>query len=110
MEYLFYLIVALVALGLGYWLRKQQALSRVNSAEAKADNIVTTAKTKEKQILLEAEEKALKVIQETKQEAARGRQEINEAKTKLEKRENLFSQKLLELQEKQQALYEKVNK
>jgi ribonuclease Y len=108
------LVIGLVALFLGlligYWIRKQKALSEVNSAETKAEKILTEAKTKEKQIALEAQEKTLKLIEETKKQEEATRREMNKSKERLEERENLFSQKLLELQDKQQGLYDKLTK
>lgn len=110
MQYL--ISIAFLATGLlfGYWFRKQKALSEVNSSEAKAEKILNDAKTKEKQILIEAQEKALKTLEDTKHEIDLNKKELVQAKEKLEKRENLFSQKLLELQDKQQGVYDKLNK
>lgn len=104
--------IAFLATGLlfGYWFRKQKALSEVNSSEIKAEKILNDAKTKEKQILIEAQEKALKTLEDTKHEIDLNKKELVQAKEKLEKRENLFSQKLLELQDKQQGVYDKLNK
>ncbi len=113
MNYLLSLLsVVALFLGLliGYWIRKQKALSEVNSAEAKAEKILTEAKTKEKQIILEAQEKTLKLLEQTKQQEEANRKEINKSKERLEQRENLFSQKLLDLQDKQQDLYDKLTK
>jgi len=104
-------VVALfLGLFIGYWIRKQKALSEVNSAETKAEKILTEARTKEKQIVLEAQEKTLKLIEETKKQEEATRKEMNKSKERLEERENLFSQKLLELQDKQQGLYDKLTK
>ncbi len=109
-----YLLIAIACLpaGLffGYWLRKQKALSEINSSEAKADKILADAKSKERQIIIEAQEKSLKILEETKKDIEENKKELQQSKQKLEKRENLFSQKLLELQDKQQALYDKINK
>jgi len=110
MTYLISVVALVLGLFTGYWIRKQKALSEVNSAEARAEKILTEAKTKEKQVILETQEKSLKIIEETKRQAEFDRKELNRSKEKLEKRENLFSQKLLELQEKQQALYDKLSK
>lgn len=112
---MFYAVLAsVVALALGvyfgYWIRKQKGLAEINSSEAKAEKIINEAKSHEKQILLEAQERSLKVIESAKKEIENERKEIGKTKVKLEQRENLFSQKLLELQEKQQALYDKINK
>lgn len=109
-QYIAYAVIAIAAFAIGYWIRKQKALSEINSAEGKAEKILTEAKTKEKQILLDAQERSLKIIEDIKKEINLERKEVEKAKAKLEDRENLFSQKLLELQEKQQALYDKVAK
>lgn len=109
-----YLLLAVLssAFGItfGYWLRKQKALSEINSSEAKADKIITDAKSKETQILLDAQAKSLQVLADTKKEIDLSKSELAQTREKLEQRENLFSQKLLELQDKQQSLYDKINK
>lgn len=110
LNYIIYALILLTGLGLGYWIRKQKALSEINSAESKAEKILGAARTKEKQLLLAAQERSIKVMEDAKIEMNKNREEINEAKAKLEKKENLFSQKLLDLQDKQSALYEKVNR
>lgn len=102
------LIGGAIGVGAGYYLRKQRALAETNSAEAKADHIITEAKAKQKQLLLEAQETALKTIEEAKAEERRRRTETTDLQKRLEERETTFSQKLLELQDKQQALYDKV--
>ncbi|PIR94937.1 ribonuclease Y [Candidatus Falkowbacteria bacterium CG10_big_fil_rev_8_21_14_0_10_37_6] len=104
------LLVVVLSVGLitGYYFRKQKALSEINSAEAKADKIISDAKAKEKELSIKAQEKALAIIDEAKKEEGKRYREINELQKRLEKRETTFSQKLLELQDKQQKLYDKV--
>lgn len=109
-EFIVALVIgATIGAGIGYYLRKQRALAEINSAEAKADNIIKEAKAKYKETTLEAQEKALKIIEDAKAEETRRRSETNNLQKRLEDRENTFSQKLLELQDKQQALYDKVS-
>jgi ribonuclease Y len=110
MQYLIFAVLAIGGFFVGYWARKQRAINQVNSAEARAEKILADTKTKENQLLLEAQNKALKIIEESKKEEERRRREIDGLQSRLEQRETTFSQKLLELQEKQQQLYEKVNK
>jgi len=110
MSYVIYLALAAVGFFAGYWLRKQRADSKMKGAELKAEKVISDAKSKYSELLLEAQNKALKIIEEAKTENAKGRQEISNLQSRLEKRETVFSQKLLELQEKQQQLYDKVNK
>lgn len=111
---MYYVIIAILALVggffVGYWIRKKRGLLEVSSAEAKAEKILTETKAKQKELLLAAQDKALKIIEGAKKEDDKRRQEINSLQVRLEKRETIFSQKLLELQEKQQQLYDKVNK
>ncbi len=108
MPYLISAVLAVAGFAIGYWLRKQRALSEANSAEQRAEKVVIEAKSKEKQIILEAQDKALNIIEQAKKETAERHQETVKLQDRLEQRENTFSQKLLELQDKQQALYDKV--
>ncbi|MBU4257212.1 ribonuclease Y [Patescibacteria group bacterium] len=110
MQYIIYGILAAGGFFIGYLARKQLALTQINSAEAKAKKILTDTKAKQQELLLEARDKALKIIDEAKQEDGKRRQETNNLQARLEKRETAFSQKLLELQDRQQQLYDKVGK
>ncbi|MEA3398810.1 MAG: ribonuclease Y [Patescibacteria group bacterium] len=111
MEYILYAILAAAGgFFIGYWLRKKRASAKIQSAETKAEKIISDVKAKQSEILLKAQEKALRIIDDAKQEERKRRQEINNFQSRLEKRETTFSQKLLELQDKQQKLYDKIGK
>lgn len=110
MQYIIYGILAAGGFFIGYLARKQLALTQINSAEAKAKKILIDTKAKQQELLLEARDKALKIIDEAKQEDEKRRREISNLQVRLEKRETAFSQKLLELQDRQQQLYDKVGK
>lgn len=110
MEYLLSVILAIVGFFIGYYIHKNQIKGKAHNAETKAEKILVEAKTKQNEMLISAQEKALKIIEESKKDEERRRQEINNLQSRLEKRETSFSQKLLELQEKQQTLYDKVSK
>jgi len=110
MEYIIYVVLAVGGFFIGWWVRKQRALTQVSSAETKAQKILAETKAKQKELLLQAQDKALKIIEEAKAEDARRRKDIKNLQDRLEKRETAFSQKLLELQDKQQQLYDKVSK
>ncbi len=98
-----------LALGIavGYWYRKQVALRTQDSAEAKANQIINEAKTKQQEMVLAAKDKAIKMMEESKREETERRQELVQSQRRLEKRENMFDQKLLELENKQQHLQNK---
>ncbi len=112
MEYLNYALYLVLAAGgffIGYIYYKKTAEVKISSAKNRADKIVGDAKLKEKELLLQAQDKALKIIDESKKEEASRRNDIHQLQKRLEQRENSFSQKLIDLQEKQQKLYDKVN-
>ena len=102
-------IIAGLALGAisGYVIRKKVAQTEANSVESKMHVMIEEAKSKEREILLQAKDKAIAVIDEAKKEEATRRQESKEQQLRLEKRENLFDQKLLELESKQNKILEK---
>jgi ribonuclease Y len=110
MIYVVYVILAVLGFALGFWYQKVRVTSKITSAEVKAEKLISDAKAKQSEILLAAQEKSLKIIEEAKKEEERRRQEIKGLQNRLEKRETVFSQKLIELQEKQQDLYDKVNR
>ncbi len=95
---------------IGYLARKQWAQNRKDSVEAKIEKIIIEAKAKQKEMMLAAQEKSLKVIDDAKVEARQLRQESEAAKKRLEKRESLFDQKLLDLENQKQDLLDKAEK
>lgn len=97
----------LLGLALGYLIRKQIGAGQMNSAEGKAEKIIAEAKAKESEVILQAKTKSLHIINEGKQEADERRKEVAHIQERLERREGLFDQKLLDLQEKQQKLQER---
>ncbi|MBL7022352.1 ribonuclease Y [Patescibacteria group bacterium] len=101
------IIVASASTTIGFILRKFLGLRSIDSAEKKADDILTEAKTKQKQVLLEANDKAIKIIEDGKIEANERRKEVSHMQERIEKREALFDEKLLDLENRQQKLYSK---
>lgn len=94
----------------GYFARKSWAVREAESVEAKSRALINEAKDKQKQILLEAKDKAIRVIDEAKKEAEQRRGEVLHLQERLEKREALFDQKLLDLEERQQKLMDRANR
>jgi len=108
MEYLLYGIFLAGGFFVGYWTRRQHISQKIKSAEEGAEKKLAEIKTKQSEIILSAQERALKIIEEAKNEEKNRYREINNLQARLEKRETTFSQKLLELQDKQQKLYTKI--
>jgi ribonuclease Y len=112
MEYLNYVLYVVLAAGgffIGFIAYKKSAGKKISSASERAEKLINEAKIKEKDLLLKAQDKALHIIEESKKEESVRRNEMNNLQKRLEQRETAFSQKLLDLQEKQQKLYDKVN-
>ncbi|MBU0531325.1 MAG: ribonuclease Y [Candidatus Uhrbacteria bacterium] len=110
-------LFALVALGGlligvvgGYAIRKTVAKGNINTAEAKAESILAEAKAKYQEVLLKAKEKAIATIDEAKNEEGERRREIQNIQKRLEKRESLFDQKVMEIESKRTSLEEKAKK
>lgn len=98
------ILIAAVSAAVGYFVRKSIAQSQVNSAESLAEKILNEAKTKEQEVLLKAREKAIGVIDEAKKDQDQQRRELRETQQRLEKRESMFDQKLLELEDRKTKL------
>lgn len=103
-------VCLIIGVAVGYLLRKQWAQNQKDSVEAKIEKMLVESRAKQKEILLQAQERALKVIDDSKGEARQIRQETENAKRRLEKRESLFDQKLLELETQKQDLSDKADR
>ncbi len=100
-------VAVIIGIAAGYFIRKTMAKREVEGAEAKAENLLKEAKNKQKEILLQANDKALNIIDEAKKEEQQRRRELSHMQQRLEKRESIFDQKLLDLENKQQKLLDK---
>ena len=106
--FLFKLTLALgVGFLVGYYIRTLVAAKSVSSAEIRAEQINSEAKAREKEILLNAKDKALAIIEDAKAAEEAHRRDLAHAQERLEKRESLFDQKILDLENKQLELQDK---
>jgi len=111
MNTLIYLVVALIlGIAVGYLVRRSIGRRQVESAEAKAEEIIRNAKVKQQEAYFKAKEEAIKIIDEAKNEERSRFRELRFAEEKLEKRQSLFEKKLLELEDRQQQVVEKANR
>ncbi|MCX6785164.1 MAG: ribonuclease Y [Candidatus Komeilibacteria bacterium] len=95
-----------IGLVVGYGVRLFIGKQQIASAEYKSERILQEAKNKQKEVLIEAKDKALQIIEEAKKEEETRRKDLQHLQERLEKREGLFDQKLLNLENKQQELAE----
>ncbi len=94
--------------GLGYFIRMQVAKAKMNSIEAKAEQMLAEAKNKEKELLLHAKDQALKIIEDAKKEETERRRELQATQARIEKRESMFDTKILEFEESKNKLQQKI--
>ena len=85
----------------GYFLRKSWAVREAQSAEARATAIIDEARAKERELLIKAKDQAIQILNEAKKEENARRAEVLHLQERIEKRESLFDQKLLEVENKQ---------
>lgn len=97
-----------IGIGIGYIIRKQLAQAKANSVEAKAEQVIVEAKNKVQELLLQAKEKAIKIIDDAKQEENERHNELRQIQSRLEKREGMFDQKLLNFEEEKTKLEQKI--
>lgn len=109
-----YFLVAILTFAFGaffgYLTRKQWAKNRKDQIETKIDHLIAEAKAKQTEILLAAQDRSIKIVEEAKNEAKQKQQEIATTKKRLEQRESLFDQKLLDLENKKQDLSDKADR
>lgn len=89
---------------IGWLLRHMRAMAGKNNAEAKAQQLVTDAKSEQQQVLLKAKEQAMNIIDGAKTEEQTRRDEINKLQERLEKRESMFDDRLLEVEKQKEAI------
>jgi len=114
MNQLIYIVAAVLALAsgavLGYFARQSIARKKIGSIEEKLEKMIFQAKTEAETILSESKAKSQKLIEASQRETENRRQEIFKAEGLLLKRENLFDQRINQLESKESDFLEKVEK
>ncbi|HBK34937.1 MAG: Ribonuclease Y [Candidatus Uhrbacteria bacterium GW2011_GWE2_40_58] len=114
---LFLTAVLLLAIGVffGFLLRRYLVRKTIDNAETRAEQLLTEAKVKQQEILqeaknkrqevlLDAKSKAIQIIDESKRDEKSRRRDLQDQQHRLEKRETMFDQKLLEFEDKSSKL------
>jgi len=101
-------IAGIFGLGIGYVAHQVISKRQTDTAAARAEKMVNDAKVKQQELMLSAKEKAIKIIDDAKREEEDRRRELSQLQKRIEKRESLFDQKLIEFNDRQQKLYDKV--
>ncbi|MDD3102165.1 MAG: ribonuclease Y [Patescibacteria group bacterium] len=104
MIYLMIIFVLAFGVFVGYLLRRQIGQYQVDSAEAKAKNILAKAKTREQEMFFKAKEESLEILERAKKEELVWRQELKIAEERLEKRQSVFEKKILEIEDQHKEI------
>lgn len=107
MEIVFSIVALAVGLLIGWLVRQMKSSANQNSAEMKAEQLIKEAKAKQQEALLEAKGKALQIIEEAKKEEQSRHAQLQAMQQRIEKRESLFDQKLLDIEQRKEALEKK---
>lgn len=107
MEILIFLLVLAAGVAAGYYFRRTVARRDAGTAEAKVERMITEAKEKQREIVIEGKNKAIEILEKAKQEEDKRRADLRAIQQRLERRESLFDQKLMEFEEKRTKLSEK---
>jgi ribonuclease Y len=91
----------------GYYTRKLIIATKAKSLETKIEASLSEAKNKQKEMVMEAKDKAFKIIEDAKREEHARRQESNNFQKRLERRESMFDQKLMDLENEKTKLQDK---
>jgi len=95
-----FLIAAALGLVVGYFVRQMLLKNQAEHAEAKAAKLLEEAKRAANAVIQDSKDKAGKIIDEAKQDEKVRRTDLQSQRERLEKREALYDQKLLEVQNK----------
>ncbi|HYC79908.1 MAG TPA: Rnase Y domain-containing protein, partial [Candidatus Binatia bacterium] len=104
-----WLVPVALAAGLlvGYYVRKVQIASKVNSIEAKVARALEDAKAKEKEILIEAKTKALEITEQAKKSEQDFRTQILKSEERMSRREADLDRKIAELDKSKEDIAKK---
>ena len=100
-------IAAVVGIAVGYVTRQFLAKGKVDSAEGKAEKMISDAKQKQKELVLQAKDEAIKITEETKKQENEIRRQLLESQKRLEKREMDFDQRIKTIDQKRDDLEKK---
>ncbi|MFH0814486.1 MAG: ribonuclease Y [Candidatus Falkowbacteria bacterium] len=100
-------VILVAGFFVGYYTRKLIIANKAKSLETKIANSLNETKAKQKEMVMEAKDKAFKIIEDAKRDEQGRRQELSNLQKRLERRESMFDQKLMDLEGEKGKLQEK---
>lgn len=105
-----FVLALALGVGLGYFIRRELAENRKNSAEAKIKKLLEDSRQEAKEVLVEAKAKAVKIVEEGQGEVKSAERELKRVEERLRERETLLDRKLMQLDEREQELGDRIEK
>ncbi|MEI8103495.1 MAG: ribonuclease Y [Candidatus Moraniibacteriota bacterium] len=106
------LIEALLAIGIGgvvgYYIRQNIAKKQLDTAEAKAVNLLSEADKNAQKIVIAAKDKAVTILEDAKKKESEKESSLARTEQRLEKREESLENKTEELEQSKKSLEQKV--
>ncbi|MDO5714964.1 MAG: ribonuclease Y [Tissierellia bacterium] len=114
MNYLIYIIVAIISIVIGYAIRKYISEGKINNAEELSKRIIYEAEhdaqTKKKELLVEAKEEIQKLRSEQEKEIGNRREELQQLETRVLTREENLERKIFSIEKKEEKLNSKLDR
>lgn len=111
-EYLIYVIMIVVGVLVGYFLRKQSAERTIGSAESHAKSLIIDAEREsgsvKKEALLEAKEEIHRMRSDAEEEMKKRREENSEMEKRLANKEDQLDKRATNLERKEQSLTDRL--
>ncbi len=101
---IFWAILVLIGVAVGYLIRHLSSSRLKNSIEEKVKRQFEEAKSKAKEIVLEAQEKSASIIEETKKEERERKLQIDKEQERIIKKEETIEKQLSDLRVKEEEL------
>jgi ribonuclease Y len=96
--------VGLIALLLGYFLRQYLGETRLKSAQAEAERILTEAEAQKKDLLLQAKEEAIQLRDQVEAEMKKKRNNLRRQEERLQKRQETLDRRFESIDQRERAL------
>ncbi|RJQ37143.1 ribonuclease Y [Candidatus Parcubacteria bacterium] len=105
-----FIAILAVGIGLGYFINSLMSERRKNSVESRIREMLEGAKQEAKEIQIEAKERAVKIVTEGQAELKEREREQKRSEDRLREREAFLDKKILQLDERDRELADRIEK
>ena len=101
------LVIAVIAFALGYVLQRYQSESKLKSAQAQAERVLTEADAAAKDLILKAKDESLRLRAEAEREINQRRREIQRLEERIQARQEAIERKAEQIEQRDRRLNER---